>query len=199
MSNTPYELNHTAEAINYKLSLIDKNKNLLPYPYNTLPETLIDAGDGSLITTDIIPENQVLLNTCPLSAGKKYIVSLDVRNFKEEPISDHGVELLINGDPVDNDNIIDLSDSESSVSVSVAVQIPTSCVAGYIIRPQIEEAGDGQTSSTSWVPYMVTLCDYVDKRFNSVNTKIKILIQRLDEVTAQLSTLTEQPENTSNT
>ena len=45
-----YILQHTAESIDRKLGLIDENKNLLVYPYNsTLPSGLEDVGDGSIL------------------------------------------------------------------------------------------------------------------------------------------------------
>ena len=80
MSNN--KLRHTLEEIDYKLDLIDKNKNLLPYPY-TYPDgssdyleknVCEDVGDGSfLITPASIPANgkSIYLTDVTLTPGKK--------------------------------------------------------------------------------------------------------------------------------
>lgn len=192
-----YKLSHTAEAIDSKLGLIDKNKNLLPYPYKTnlvkglLPEGLDDVGDGSILTsTTSISEERVLLNTCALPTGKKYIISLDVRDFIDEPIETHDfkLEIVITGKEsfsTDNFAAIDLSadTEEPKLSAKVYLQIPAKFEVGLVIKPQIEEDIEDNGQKTNWVPYMDKIGNYVDERFNSTNTKLKVITKRLDNLT----------------
>lgn len=197
----PYTLLHTAEAIDYKLNLINKNKNLLPYPYNTdflveLENVLENVGDGSILTTDVSTREsrkEILLNTCNLSAGKKYIISLDITNITDEAITnsaDFSLKVSIAGkDPVSTDSfeVLDLSAETEEASAAVYLIAPTAFVAGLLIKPQIEEVqvlenGQEQVSPTKWVPYMKTIGEYVDERFNSINAKIKLLNKQLEDL-----------------
>lgn len=163
-----YVLQHTAEAIDDKLSLIDKNKNLLPYPYQTeaasdasplvdYKEALEDIGDGSILTSgstvgqDIVA---IILNTCKLYAGKQYIISLDITNFSDgaalELIPSFELSIVsqeetpIVNHTADSSNnfteIINLADKTGEFVCDVILFVPTNFDTGLIIKPQIEEA-----------------------------------------------------------
>lgn len=199
-----YTLNHTAEQIDHKLNLIDRNKNLLPYPYNTdFPAELADVGDGSiLISATNIPtlSENILLNTCSLPAGKKYIISLSVTNLVNEvSVQDHEVRLVVAITGKDlitltKDTayeILDLSSETEPVTMEVYIGNGTPTVnADSLIKPQIEEAqelesGELQTSPTAWVPYMDKIGNYVDERFNGTNAKIKVITDAITAHTAR--------------
>lgn len=171
-----YQLNHTAESIDRKLGLIAENKNLLPYPYSTtFPEGLTDVGDGSILTSDrsgAYSEESFTLNDFSLLPGE-YTISLDVTTVLEEPTITSGFELEVvinNGEPifVADTELIELTE-ESTLIVSLVV--PDSFETGLIIKPQIE-AGD---EKTAWVPNMDQIGTYVDRRFNGLNTKVKVI------------------------
>ena len=193
-----YTLQHTAEAIDYKLNLIDKNKNLLPYPYKTnltneaLPDGFEDVGDGSLLTHTPVgaTETRFLLNTCQLPAGN-YFVSLNITNMLEEAViaSDFGLEVttednkylasaLANeasypGGPLIRSDLLIL---ESETAIKVYLNVPTSFDANLLIKPQIEEG----TEKTDWVPNMDKIGTYVDRRFNGTNVKFRRIFELMD-------------------
>lgn len=192
-----YKLKHTAEEIDYKLDLVDKNKNLLPYPYDVLFSAgLEDVGDGSVLTTGIRCEesgSSVLLATRSLPVGKKYIVSLTATDLIDTTvIEQHGFELKVNfGDTSviakkDTEFMADLDltaitgDEKGEIVITVYLTIPTVFTNNVLIKPQIEESrvladGQLQTTPTAWVPYMKSIGSYVDERFNSTNAKLRIL------------------------
>jgi len=182
-----YKLNLSAEAIDYKLNLIDKNKNLLPYPYDNntaFPTGLENVGDGSILTYGgSIPgdKREIVLNTCSLPGGKKYIVSLDITNILEEAITDlegFALKIAIEGEALTDAftfKELDFSSKTGETSITVYLFAPTTFSANLLIKPQIEEG----TKKTTWVPYMDTIGSYVDERFNSTNAKIKVLSESL--------------------
>ena len=197
-----YMLQHTAEAIDRKLYLVDENKNLLPYPYDTnttFPAGLEDVGDGSFLTSAVngASASERLLNTCSLIAGKKYIISLDVTNIKEEVVTNSGFALRIDiegKEPITatNSAILDLSSETGilnsttglyEVAAEAYLLIPTDFAADLLIKPQIEEGEE----KTAWVPYMKTIGTYVDERFNGTNAKIKVLADKFENVDEQFT------------
>jgi len=178
-----YKLKHTAEAIDDKLSLINKNKNLLPYPYEEEPGGvgLIDVGDGSFLTNTDFPEAgyEFLLHTVVLPGGRKYKISLDIADFIDEYAMtvNPGFSLIVrnkSGADLDlNNEVLDLSAETEETSISVFLYVPAGARANLIVKPQIEE-GEEQTA---WVPYMKDIANYVDERFNSTNVKIKAIAE----------------------
>lgn len=170
-----YTLQHTAEAIDYKLNLIEKNKNLLPYPYEympTLPAGLEDVGDGSILTSaKTTAVQKILLNTCSLPAGK-YTVSLDIADITEVPVPTSAFSLEVTGTAVsattDSSGIATLN-LDTITAVKVYLKIHSEFDADLLLKPQIEEG----ENKTTWVPYMDKIGNYVDERFNSTNTKLK--------------------------
>lgn len=180
----PYTLQHCAEAIDYKLNLIDKNKNLLPYPYQTaFPTWLEDMGDGTLLTltsSATVSEKKIFLNTCILSAGK-YIVSVDTTDIvdirKSVPNPGFSLELSLAGSAI---TIAEGGNFELSAETTFEVYllVPSHFDVDLVIKPQIEvaqilEGGTLQNAPSEWVPYMHTVGSYVDERFNSTNTKLR--------------------------
>ncbi len=170
-----YTLQHTAEAIDYKLNLIDKNKNWLPYPYEytpALPTGLEDVGDGSILTSaNTTTVQRILLNTCSLPAGK-YTVSLDITDITEIPVTNSAFSLEVTGTAVSkttNSSGIVTLNLDTTTAVEVYLNIPSRFDTDLLIKPQIEE---GETKTT-WVPYMDKIGKYVDERFNSTSTKLK--------------------------
>jgi hypothetical protein len=166
----PYTLQHTAEAIDYKLNLIDKNKNLLPYPYKvTFPAGLEDAGDGSVLTTaKVSSSKEVQLASYALPAGT-YTASIDVTDIIDTTKAVTGFKLKITGASVSSSGQFTLA-AETTIQVSLVT--PTSGFdTGLLIKPQIEEGSE----KTAWVPYMDKIGTYVDERFNGINTKLKVL------------------------
>lgn len=203
-----YKLKHTAEEVDYKLDLINKNKNLLPYPYNTnlvgrdLPAGLDNVGDGSILTSSKkISEKEFLLNTCtlPVGKGKKYTVSLDVTNIVEEALTDSaGFALKVNIKGEERlANIVSYKELDLSseagdlnpetgiyeIAIEVWLCVPTTFDIGLVIKPQIEEG----VEKTAWVPYMEAIGTYVDERFNGTNAKIKILADQVDALEENLN------------
>lgn len=203
-----YELRHTAKAIDHKLSLIDENKNLLEYPYGkgiinwSLPTGLEDVGDGSILTSATTGKpDYIQLNTCLLPANKSYIISLNITDLiDEQVVTNHEfkleveipekAELII----IDKDNpFAIISPSSKELKAIVYLNIPATFEADLVIKPQIEEAkvldnGELQNSPSNWVPYMGTVGNYVDERFNSTNAKIKVLANMLKNYTPSSST-----------
>ena len=199
-----YILKHLAKSINNKLDLIDENKNLLPYPYNSLnggfSEGLEDVGDGSILTSSTSSTAlDERLNYFSLPTGNIYMVSLSITNILEEVVtSTAGFSLKIyvrneadetftsyETDSKLGHITLDLSDTTVEHKwVSVWLDIPESFDKGLLIKPQIElqptnEDGTPSNEPTAWAPYMKTIGSYVDRRFNSVNAKIKILNELL--------------------
>jgi hypothetical protein len=127
------KLRHTAEAIDHKLDLITKNKNLLRYPYTTdlvdgrLPLGLEDVGDGSILTTDVTtPEGEFVFTTCALTTGKKYTISLDITNIVDEVVTNSGFSLkvvLADGRSVTTDSftVLDLSSETAVTSIPITI------------------------------------------------------------------------------
>ena len=195
-----YVLQHTAEAIDHKRDLIDKNKNLLPYPYidseTNLPikfsAELEDIGDGSILVIDTTTSTiERVLATCPLLVGKKYTVSLDFTNIVDTTISvdNPGFELRVEGggktatakndaDGKNSSAELDLTDvvgnDKNEIAISVKIVIPAGVNSGLLIKPQIEEGEE----KTDWVPYMDKIGTYVDRRFNGTNAKLKVLADK---------------------
>ena len=177
-----YILQHTAEEIDHKLSLIDENKNLLPYPYEiVLPTGLIDVGDGSILTTKrngAYSEESFLLNHCELPAGK-YTISLDITTVLEEPTVVSGFALKVEIAGQETIIITDQGELQLTEESTVVVHlvVPSYFDAGLIIKPQIEKGEE----KTIWVPNMDKIGTYVDRRFNSTNVKIKETITKVNE------------------
>jgi hypothetical protein len=181
-------LDFTAEQINRRLSLIAENKNLLLYPYDTsLPRGLTDVGDGSILTSDrtgTYSEESFLLNDCILPAGK-YTISLDITTILEEPTNVSGFKLKVkidNDDPIFVTDTIQIELFKESVAV-VSLVVPGSFETGLVIKPQIEEG----IHKTAWVPNMDQIGTYVDRRFNGINAKIKVLTDRIKVLEEHLS------------
>jgi hypothetical protein len=172
-----YTLIHTAEQIDHKLELVNENKNLLPYPYKTaFPVGLEDVGDGSFLTTGNTTSNaKIFLNDCSLLAGT-YIASLEVTDITDshETVTNPGFGLKIVIDGTEQPASFTLSDVKVA---SVYLAVPDGCsTKNLLIKPQIEASAE----KTDWVPYMDKIGNYVDGRFNSTNTKIKVLTERLN-------------------
>lgn len=197
------KLIYTAEEIDHKLSLIDKNKNLLPYPYSNsieFPSGLEDVGDGSILASanafsmGSLPS--LLLNICTLPAGKQYIISLEVVDLADKVVENPGFNLSFSDDNgkysalVSDSMVIDLREETAEegipLKISLREYIGNKPNPTVILKPQIEEAqtdkdGNAICEATTWVPYMKTIGSYVDERFNSTNAKIKLLN---DDITA---------------
>ena len=190
-----YTLQHTAEAIDHKLSLIDENKNLIEYPYRTnlsnhaLPNGFEDVGDGSILTVSQVGSSgaRFLLTTCLFPCGKKYTVSIRMTDIEEKPVVNAGValEIVIEGkDPIfayateTGYSQFNLSEivGDTAVSAQIYLNAPAGLPAGLLLKPQVEaqnpENADPE-KPTVWVPYMKTIGSYVDERFNSTNAKLK--------------------------
>jgi hypothetical protein len=182
-----YTLKHTAEAIDYKLNLIDKNKNLLPYPYTTNffeIAGLEDVGDGSILTTNnttAATTTEVLLATCALPAGE-YAISLTTTDLTENLVHNASFSLEVKSANSTIATALPTSYSggmgespqfklDTETVVEVYLNIPPSFDTNLLIKPQIEEG----TEKTTWVPYMDKIGNYVDGRFNSTNAKIKAI------------------------
>lgn len=188
MSNT-YILQHTAEAIDHKLALIDENKNLLPYPYEYTPllaDDLTDVGDGSILTSKRASSTRgaILLNTFQLQPGT-YKVSLTVTTLLDETVSNHEFSLSVTrgGDDILSGNSFTISESEQAIEVRL--NIPSSFNAGWLIKPQIVKSGE---DDTIWVPNMDKIGTYIDRRFNGTNAKIREISKKVESI----DTLTEE-------
>lgn len=180
-----YTLKHTAEELDYKLDLINKNKNLLPYRYDTVfPAWLEDVGDGSLLTTATgtgASADKLFLNTCVLPAGK-YTIGIDVTDIAEQVTYNSGFSLEVVG----ADSVIASTNSANSTTfeliaetvVEVYLNVPASFDVDLLIKPQIEEG----TEKTTWVPYMHDIGSYVDERFNSVNAKLRRILDLVNRL-----------------
>lgn len=219
-----YILQYTAEAIDDKLSLID-NKNLLPYPYQTkaisdakplidYEEALVDIGDGSILTSGSTVGQEdvaIILNTCKLYAGKKYIISLDITNPGDvSTLELNSFELAITSPEEEEDYtadssnnftaIVDLTDKTGEFVYDVILFVPASFNTNLIIKPKIEEArisedDNEQITPTSWIPYGETIGSYVDARFSSTDAKIKVLMNNQEASQAQTYSATLEKDN----
>lgn len=178
-----YTLKHTAEELDYKLDLINKNKNLLPYPYDAdFPAWLEDVGDGSLLTIAAGTSARALLNTCVLPAGK-YTLSLDITDLAEHAVNNScfSLEVISAGDIIaattNSDSIVTF---ELGVETAIEVYLNTTTNVDIdtLIKPQIEEG----TEKTTWVPYMHDIGSYVDERFNSVNAKLRRILDLMNRL-----------------
>lgn len=191
----PYILQHTAEAIDDKLNLIDKNKNLLSYPYKTgltndaLPLGFSDVGDGSILTSaTAVNEFTILLNTFMLTVGKKYALSIsitDIADTDATALVDTGCSLRVTtseGITVETTAVdyLDLTgtggDINGEISVTAHLIVPKDFNKGLIIKPQVEEVIDGRPVAI-WVPNMDKIGTYVDRRFNGINARFAEVIQ----------------------
>jgi hypothetical protein len=192
-----YTLQHTAEAIDHKLSLIDENKNLIEYPYRTnlsdhsLPAGFEDVGDGSILVSGSYTETRFLLTTCLFPCGQKYTASIGITDIEEKPVISAGValEIVIEGKaPIfayateNGYSQFDLSEIVGDVAVSAQIylNVPAGLSAGLLIKPQVEVQNPKDPKPTTWVPYMKTIGSYVDERFNSTTAKLKVLTKQLE-------------------
>ena len=201
-----YTLQHTAEAIDYKLDLIDKTKNLLPYPYTgTFQNGFEDIGDGSILVnvdlswtsecSEIIlidEANFVLPANTPTEDGTTcvYKISLtatDITEASTELVNRFSLKVTkTDGNYyIHNDinNGVFILNSESPVKVSLLVDAGVK-VSNLLLKPQIEEIVVKENevpTATAWVPYMKTMCSYIDERFNSNNAKLNVLNNHLIE------------------
>ncbi len=196
------KLQYTAEEIEHKLALIEKNKNLLPRPYKTefpgglLPQGFEDIGDGSILTyaIDGAKEPSFSLNTCTLTVGKKYIISVGITNIAEETIIVPDLALHVDTGNVSATayatetgyaelNLNEVTGESKTVSAEVRLTVPISIPDNLLIKPQIEEVqvieGEEVLEPTDWVPYMDKIGTYVDERFNGTVAKIKVLVERI--------------------
>lgn len=201
-----YILQHTAESIDHKLDLIAENKNLLPYPYEAvLPSGLTDVGDGSILTSaSSASETKLLLNDCELPIGNKYIVSINITNILDEVISnsDFSLEVAIAGKEtitISDSAVLDLSQETAPVVTLVYLNIPDSFNTELLIKPQIEvqpinEDGTPSEEPTFWAPNMDKIGTYVDRRFNSLNTKFAEVIKKVN-LLMSISNFTEDQLN----
>ena len=189
-------LRHTAESIDRKLDLIDENKNLLPYPYVTdftNYDVLEDVGDGSILTKEKIggTDIEILLKDFQLPAGKKYVISLNITNstdILENAITVSGCKLIIktgNKELATLDSTsgvqrqsLDLSNESGEKAILVYLIVPAGADKGLLIKPQIEEYKTDIEPGV-WAPYMKTIGNYVDERFNNTNAKLKVLSKLL--------------------
>ncbi len=206
MANEPYILKHTAEEIDDKLNLIAENKNLLPYPYeDTMPAGLTDVGDGSILTSaSSASETKLLLNDCELPIGNKYIVSINITNILDEVISDSdfSLEVVTAGKEaitINDSAVLDLSQETTPVVTLVYLNIPDSFNTELLIKPQIEvqpinEDGTPSEEPTFWAPNMDKIGTYVDRRFNSLNTKFAEVIKKVN-LLMSVSNFTEEQLN----
>lgn len=198
-----YTLQHTAEAIDYKLDLIDKTKNLLPYPYTgTFQNGFEDIGDGSILvnvdpswTSEIILIDEANF-TLPANTSTEdgttcvYKISLtatDITEASTELINRFSLKVTKTDGTVYKHNDINkgvfILNSESPVKVSLLVEAGVKA-SNLLLKPQIEEIvvkEDEVPTATSWVPYMKTMCSYIDERFTSNNAKLNVLNNYLIE------------------
>ncbi len=169
-----YELR--AEEIVGKLSLIDETRNLLQYPYSgTFPTSLIDAGDGSILTSGTSAGQSLTLGAFSLLAGE-YQDSIAVTSINDTVVNPHGFSLSVTGEGVsrDDNNVIKVT---SETTVTVTLNIPEEFSPNWLIKPQIVKKG--QDTST-WTPNMDKIGTYVDRRFNGINAKLKPLLELMD-------------------
>ena len=202
MPNTTKQLEYSAEQINHRLSLIDENKNLLPYPYDdlyyaNLPADLINVGDGSILTTVRSggSVSTLLLNDCVLEGGKNYIISLNITDILEKVVDNSLFSLKVTCDAdesftkdnITGSDILKLSTKadDTTTTILIYLNIPATFEANLLIKPQIEVQpiiNDTPSESPSdWVPNMDKIGTYVDRRFNGTNAKIKALDSALHE------------------
>ena len=178
-----YILKHTAEELDLKLDLIDENKNLLEYPY-TIDKSklgnLVDVGDGSFL----LPANTssgfyYKLRDQLLPAGT-YIASAVLENALNPTDSVASNICVPSLNILLKDGVGALQDEFGKFTLTtettVEVYLTVYTVLGtfptdVLIKPQIE-AGEVKTT---WVPNMDRIGTYVDRRFNSLNAKIKVL------------------------
>lgn len=202
-----YKLSYAAEEVDHRLSLIDLNKNLLPYPYITDFSTalnnlvLTDIGDGSIMIEGVIlantPEKTVLLNSCLLDVGTytASISSADSNIFLKVAVSDVEYNITENQtititEPslVTAHLVIKNNDSDESIVIQKVT-----------IKPQIEK-GD---TVTSWKPFMSTINAYVDNRFSSTNHKFDVLdnkkVDKIEGKTLSTNDFTDEYKNTIDT
>lgn len=187
MAQKSYKINHTAEAIDLKLNLINENKNLLPYPYKaTFLAGLEDVGDGSVLTVTAHSRGQsfLLTPTGLLLPEGTYTASIEVADLVDitEVITNPGFELEITGATVDAAGQFTV---DGNTPISVSLKMPSAEFAtNLVIKPMIRKADD---TDTTWVPYMKDIGNYVDERFNSTNTRIRVLEQQLTDLIESLS------------
>ena len=188
-----YLLQHTAEAIDRKLELIDENKNLLPYPYDVNFDeytALEDVGDGSILLTETIDDEKVLLlNDLSLATDKDYRLSLTITDILENATTISGCRLIVKEDTTEQAILGTTTDLDSlrlstetpHKAVLVYLEIPKGAAKGLLIKPQIEEYKEKQTMGV-WVPNMDKIGTYVDRRFNGLNAKIRVLTDLVESL-----------------
>lgn len=200
-----YILQHTAEAIDRKLDLIVENKNLLEYPYNSFPAEFTDVGDGSILVPardDNYDYYSTTLASFILPAGT-YTLSMTSSDPLTDQLkddfdctiaalrpgtSDVFASATRNCSSEDPDITFTLSEETSVDVVLYTNASPPS--TDIILRPQLEKGSE----ITSWAPYMSTVNNYVDERFNGLNAKIRALIKANSPTsfTVGSTTLTEE-------
>jgi hypothetical protein len=174
-----YTLEYTAEQINRRPDLINENKNLLPYPYGVdLPAGFEYVGDGSVLITVATPidGNRILLTpTGLLLPAGTYTASIEVTDIIDTAtgITNPGFNLEIEGAEVDQAGKFTLSVETTTKVYLVTPADGYSIGTGLLVKPQIEEG----VEKTAWVPNMDKIGTYVDRRFNSINTKLKVVAE----------------------
>lgn len=182
-----YMLKHTAEELDLKLDLIDENKNLLEYPYTYLDgiaSNLEDVGDGSfLLKANTAPSpGQFRIQTALTLPAGTYTASVSVENalMPTATVDSSIGTFAINLFDANNNNsqFFPSSGGVYTFTNATTVNVRLTCwlfngtfPTDVLIKPQIE-AGEVKTT---WVPNMDRIGTYVDRRFNSLNAKIKVL------------------------
>ncbi len=179
---------YTAEAIEYRLDLIDPNKNFLQYPYSaTLLEDMEDAGDGSfLITGTRCAGKSIEFGTAALPKGTYTVSIVIVQALTEKVIDNPGFSVKLLGTNVNASTQSSekfTCTSAIDTTVKATLEIPSTFDTDILVRIQIE-SGEKQTT---WAPYMDKIGNYVDERFNSTAAKLKVLTKRLETLEALLS------------
>lgn len=164
------------EELSRKLSLIDENKNLLPYPYEANISSytgLEDVGDGSILTTSTTSSKKIPLKVFSLPKGT-YTTSIEVADIiNGTAFTNTDFTLNIAGATVDDSGQFELR-SESTIAVSL--NVPSDVRAGLVIKPMIRKSG----TAADWVPNMDKIGTYVDRRFNGTNAKIRVIQEQID-------------------
>ena len=203
-----YKLIHTAEDVDYKLSLLEYGKNLLPYPYysgnNASIESnsvLTDYGDGSILVHGTITasKTEILLDeTCILAPGT-YTISINTTDDSMNVIEDNRFYLMAVVTTESNNETISYNEITTSCTFTLEEQahIKTFLVIDaevdteiklLTIKPQIE-CGD---VASNWKPYMSTVNNYIDNRFNGIKTKLSTHYYTQKQIDNTVSALVDQ-------
>ena len=207
MTTSTYKLTHTAEDIDYKLSLLEYGKNLLPYPYYaggnesdasiSSHGALTDYGDGSILVHGAISAGttQVLLDdTCVLAPGT-YTISTNVEDscfYLKAEVTTESSDTE-SGECIEYDNITAgytfLLEKQAHVKTFLVINTETDInVELLTIKPQIER----NDKATDWKPYMSTVNNYIDNRFNGIKTKLSTHYYTQKQIDQTVSTLQGQ-------